>query len=376
MALRKIAPALLDRCSSRNLEAGSSSPASPQPSLGRNHSVLDYEVAWPHENLDPDTFGLAICSLIRDSHLIAMRKGSLLNRTTRMLTTLLLLFMCLGIQIYLLVKVKQFVTAKAVHDIRQVYDNFEHVMYHGHTWEHAKYPPERRGIGGPGGPYFDPLAFESLSEDEKSDVCCIPFSQPLFFSTVILIWSITCLFDMRTCWNLFDSLIVNTQRCDSMSQAFETPDNDHSDVVVIAQLTRFAKTYIFVLVILPRFLIASVLLWLGCRWLLATNDFADLILNGLALELILKLKDVLYLALVPRRSKVDLERTAILPANLREPESAVAFAHTVVWALCAVLWVMLYLGSPYMHGLQRVLVDYQWDVHDVCSGWIRERYLV
>ena len=44
------------------------------------------------------------------------------------------------------------------------------------------------------------------------------------------------------------------------------------------------KAIITFLVLLPRFGIACYLLWLGCRWLTATNNFADLILNAVALE--------------------------------------------------------------------------------------------
>jgi len=55
------------------------------------------------------------------------------------------------------------------------------------------------------------------------------------------------------------------------------------------QLHSQARTMMF-LVLLPRLLMSGVLLWLGCRWLLATPNFADLVLNAVALEFILTLK--------------------------------------------------------------------------------------
>merc|ERR1712098_271504 len=111
--------------------------------------------------------------------------------------------------------------------------------------------------------------------------------------------------------------------------------------------------------------------WVGCRWLLATNNFADLILNSVALEFILCFKDVLYLALVSRRSMIDLENTTIRPAQRQEPESLRILVGTMSWAFSAGIWVLIFMGFSYgdyhFNGIQQVLRNYKWDVHDVCA---------
>merc|ERR1719163_1784339 len=83
------------------------------------------------------------------------------------------------------------------------------------------------------------------------------------------------------------------------------------EVLEVTSLTVSAKLAIFVFGICPRVGIALYLLWIGCRWLLATNNFSDIILNAVALEFVLLFKDAIYLALVPTRNRIDLENTKI-----------------------------------------------------------------
>merc|ERR1719498_931526 len=122
---------------------------------------------------------------------------------------------------------------------------------------------------------------------------------------------------------------------------------------------------------IPRMAITSVLLWIGCRWLLATTDFADLVMNAIALEFILLIKDCLYVALMPARSNIDLSLTKIQPFPKRLSPAWWNFADSFLLLLVAVLWVYLY-----MRHFQQVLPDYRWDVHDVCVEYIKERYKV
>uniref|UniRef100_A0A7S2PPB2 Uncharacterized protein n=1 Tax=Zooxanthella nutricula TaxID=1333877 RepID=A0A7S2PPB2_9DINO len=338
----------------------------------------EFLATWPNVALDADTFGLLVCSLVRDFHLLAKRKGAARNRVSRVATTLLMLGLCLSIQGFLLVQIKRFVSAKAVHDIRGVYDRFQVVMYHNHTRVFAAEPLlERRGIGGPSGRYFDAAMFDTLGDEEQGNVCRIPLSQPYFFFAVLYIWSLTCFAEIRKVKDTFLSLILRTEATDSMLKALEDDDGEPGgSEFVIARLPRAMKGALVVLVIIPRLCITSFLLWVGCRWLLATNNFADLILNAVALEFVLCLKDVMYLAIVSRRSMLDLENTLIKPANATEPESMAVLIGTVAWAFIAAAWVLGFMGWPGRNGFQHVLVDFQWDVHEVCSAWIHRRYAV
>mmetsp|Transcript_49718 Transcript_49718/g.125227 ORF Transcript_49718/g.125227 Transcript_49718/m.125227 type:complete len:376 (-) Transcript_49718:288-1415(-) len=348
---------------------------------GNDDDFEALECEWPNVELEEDIFGLSICSLTRDFWLLATKKGDPVNRYSRVLTSFTLLFGCLAIQIFLLSQVKRFVSAKAVHDVRIAYDKFENIMYDGHTTIFAEKPTlERRGIGGEFGQFFNKTNFYKLSDEDQASACRIPLSQPLFFWVVLFVWSLVCMREIRVTKELFQGLITNTQTCDSMQNALEDEDGIEGGAFVIARLTVGMKIALTFLVILPRFGITAYLLWLGCRWLLATNNFADLILNSVALEFILCLKDVLYLAMVPRRSQLDLADTTIKPPQPKEPESLAAFTGTVSWGLVAAAWVTCYMGFRgfgwHVNGWQQVLREYQWDVHNVCTQWVLERYAV
>merc|ERR1719324_47455 len=89
--------------------------------------------------------------------------------------------------------------------------------------------------------------------------------------------------------------------------------------------------------VLLRCVIACVLLFLGCRWLLATNRFADLILNAVALEFILLLKETTYLLLVPKRNQLELGTTTIDPAEKKLKPDCYALLNTFALALVAAL---------------------------------------
>merc|ERR1719210_3289557 len=106
-----------------------------------------------------------------------------------------------------------------------------------------------------------------------------------------------------------------------MKYALEDEDGEPGGPFVVTGLTKSVKATLTICVLLPRLCITCFLLWVGCRWLLATNNFDDLILNSVALEFILCLKDVLFVAMVPRRSTLDLAETKVRPALKKEPES-------------------------------------------------------
>lgn len=330
------------------------------------------ECEWPNVDLDEDIFGLSICSFVRDFYLLAQKKGAPLNRYSRILSSFTLLIVCWTIQMFLLAQVKRFVSAKAVHDVRIAYDIFEQHMYDGHTKILFTEPTlERRGLGHE---YFNASRFDSMSDEDQTNACRIPLSQPWFFWVVLYIWSLVCVAELRKTRDLFLSLVWNTGACLDMKHALEDEDGELGGPFVVTQLTKNVKALITVCVLLPRFGMTCYLLWLGCRWLLATNNFADLILNSVALEFILCLKDVLFIAMVPRRSMLDLGDTKIKPALLKEPESMAAFVGTILWGLLAAAWVTFYMGIRGTNGIQRVLRDYQWDVHEVCIEWVLKRY--
>jgi hypothetical protein len=317
--------------------------------------------------IDEDTFGMSLCSMTRDVYFLC-HEGRTVARYVRLLKSLFLLIATITLQV-LLLSFSQFVAQRQVHEIRESYDLFEVTMYgkeHTTLTENGKH----RGILVYQPPFEEAIKrLNSLSEDEKDMVCRIPLSQPLFFSLILLIWSLTCLSELRKAVEVqFHIMMLKT--VPSMTLAMrQGEDKWEEEGDIIRGMTLYMKLLTLVIMFLPRVGITCYLLWVGCRWLLATTEFADLIMNAVALEFVLLIKEALYVALVSNRSHHDVTNTFFehYPKTLA-PEWY-NFVHTLLLLAVACLWVFLY-----MYYFQRVLPEYNWDVHGVCVQYIKETY--
>merc|ERR1712137_415923 len=283
-------------------------------------------------------------------------------RIGRLILTLSLTLMTIATQVFLMIQIKHYVTAKVVHDVRIAYDAFQSHMYTGHVTTTAN--GFNRGIEG----FFDPKQFDSLDADIQNTVCRIPFSNPPFIFVILMVWTLSCVGELKELYKSAKTLL-QVPPVESMELALEQAEDDegiHSLRVVV--LTYFMKA-IVAFIAVARLGICCVLLWMGCRWLVATTNFGDLIMNAVALVFVLELKDFLYVILVPTRNKRDLQNTTIDPPKEKEIPNSFAFMGNFLWIPVTILWVYTYI-----HLFQRVLPGYRWDVKEVCSQWIIERY--
>merc|ERR1711879_33613 len=122
-------------------------------------------------------------------------------------------------------------------------------------------------------------------------------------------------------------------------------------------------------VFLPRLVMTLVTLWLGCRWLVATTSFSELILNSMALEFLLDLKNLLYKALAPIRSRCEVEKTRMLPLQHVVNNDCRLLLAPICWGAIGTIWAALY-----MFRLQQVLPQYNWDIYRVCQPWLLNEF--
>jgi len=398
------------------------------------------------EPLDEDTYRLAIVLLVRDGQFLAKGQGASMLRATRIFGHVGLLMITIVIQIVLLNQIKWLVTPQAVTTIRTAYDEFELKMCGG-VENHTTLTVNGKHRCKP--QYFQPDIFMGLDDELKADVCNIPFSQLRFFKLVLLIWSLTCIGQIKMCIETFVTLMAATPSCESMVNAvqpIEEAERDHfsrqnslvgfgpgdaqdevrkqeepsppieeqgpsqlarfqgwfnlmgdaggprppeeqepPEVPPVQQAPRFKfekpepgpervitaltvpmKAVIFGTVLLPWFMITCNLLAQGSRWLTATNDFGELILNAVGLEFVLLLKDLVYHTIVAERNKRELRNTLVHPIVKKEPAGYLVFMGGFIWGAMAVLWVYLYIFH-----LQTVLPEYKWDVHASCTRWLK-----
>jgi hypothetical protein len=328
-----------------------------------------------HDDLEEDTYSLAIALITRDLNFLASGKCKDKGlRYARISFAVGLVFLTVVLSVSILVCTKKYVTPQQVAAIRSAYDSYQTIMYNNHTYlnENGK----NRGLPG----YFNASAFAEVGDDQ-GDVCNIPLSELSFLGTVLLIWTITCTAQLKACAENFVALIFFAGTVDSMADAIVLKDDDDDDdanddcnsdiqdgipTSVIVGLTLPVKVFLILCVFIPDFGTTCYVLWLGSRWLVATNDFGNLISNAVALEFILMTKKLLFLALVTDRNRRDLKHTGLAPSWSHEPAGYMVYFSTIVWAFLAALWVYYYVYIG-----QAVLPDYKWDVQGVCRAWFQ-----
>jgi len=350
-------------------------PADEQSAMGSqarrmtSHCRADVHVR-SKDPLEEDIYHLAVSSLIRDAVFLTKGEENLALRISRLLVHLLLVMTTIIIQIVLVIQINLFVTPQAVYNIRDSYDKYEFIMY-GSQENHTTltFTGKHRGKAG----YFQPGLFEALDDDLKTEVCNIPFSQPCFFLLVLFIWSLTCTGQIRQCLELMGTIVMVTPTICSMDDALviEGDGNPQRDVKhdgtqeqLIAGITPVMKATLVTLIFAPWLGLTCFLLWLGCRWFAATDDWEALVTNAVALEFILLLKDLLYVTLISERSKRELRNTFVRPHHKKEPVGYHVFFSGLMWGIIAIVWVVLYVFL-----LQSVLPKYRWDVRGPCKHW-------
>lgn len=336
-----------------NASTDTESPPSTTFSLRNENGMNDVVLT----TIDEDIFGMAIVMLVYN--MSAHRSVGI--RTLRFALTFSLLFAVLFVQAFVIYQVKTFVSARYVHDVRIIYDQYEIHMY-GNNTDNMVATVNGLHRGTP--EFFDPTLFESLSTDVKERACRIPFSHPAFFFIVLVLWSLSCVSELNKVLVRFICIIVKTERSSTMSSVFEGKYEAVSRHC-IHRLTGTMKVLICTCIFLPRLIITCCLLWLGCRWLTATSSFTELILNGLALQFVLDLKFLIYEAAAPMRARFEIEHTKMLPIVEVIDDSYALLLGGCSWVAISICWSYFYLFHQ-----QQVLPQYNWDVSSVCQPWL------
>eukprot|EP00930_Biecheleria_cincta_P063119 TRINITY_DN4861_c0_g1_i2.p1 TRINITY_DN4861_c0_g1~~TRINITY_DN4861_c0_g1_i2.p1 ORF type:complete len:422 (-),score=77.51 TRINITY_DN4861_c0_g1_i2:45-1310(-) len=312
------------------------------------------------ENLDEDVYGAGITALVRDSYSLVAGKGDLLLRISRLASSFLLMIFVVSLQIWTISQMQTLVCGRAVSEIRKIYGRYEFIMY-GADINHIYLTPNGfpRGLDKK---YFDQANFENLTSDEQDLACAIPFSQPKLLLPILFIWTLTIVADLRRCGDLFVRLILSTPTISSMQDAVVEGDGETQ---IIVGLTKTMKAALATTCIIPRWVIDVYLLWLGCRWLAATPSFSDLLLNSVALEFIVLLKDALYTGVVPDRNKRATQNTLVQPWQKTEPANYRVFLSSFLLMAVTCAWVLYYV-----YRFQAVLPDYKWDVAATCKEYV------
>lgn len=314
-------------------------------------------VNYKPDSVDDGVYGMALVSLFTDTrrYSIATSKAQKLRYTTRLLLAITFLFFTLGIQLYLIFMTKFIVTPKAVQTMREKYSEYEVFMYNGHTAPNPN--GHQRGLDPM---YFNISKFPEFKKAHGDDVCDMPLTQPYFTFCIVLLWSITCLRYIRSISTMTLRICV-LAHVDSMEDALERAHKKGKKENVVG-VTMCVKLFIVLFIQLPSLFVSVILLWIGSRWLIATLGFDELVLNAIALEFVLNLSGLLFLAIVPLSMKAEMENIKIPHTYTVERPGCVNMFGTFAVFIIGIVWSAFYVFEG-----QQVLVDYRWDVRAACA---------
>lgn len=329
-----------------------------------------HEVRKP---IDEDIYGMLVTTLIIDSTTIARERemGSSIPaaRHARVLVSFVFLITVVMFQAFMLLQIVDITDSQAVKEMQEAYNQYETHMYNGHT--RLFLPNYVRGIPG----HFDGRLFTILSESLQNDICRMPLSRLDLLVAILIIWSFCAVVEFKAALALLRNFVFGLPTLRTMAEGLRQDDGLHGGVLrvsaspskedhgpqTIVGATAFVKCAVTTFLVLPRIAMVTALMWLGCRWLTATNDFGDLILDAVALEFVLLMKNLLYSALAPYQSKLEIRRTCVATYRGSEASTVREYIGAFGWAIGVFVWVMLYLLF-----FQTVLPEYRWDISVVC----------
>lgn len=320
---------------------------------------FDKDLRYPVEALEGEIFGSAIMSLVIDSRVVLGGWAETSVRAMhccRLLLSLLLVLFTVGLQLYLTVETKLIVTPVSVNAAREAYGRYEQIMYNDHTTltEYGHH----RGIDG----FFDMTQWKHLPKDDQDSLCTLSLTQPGFLFSVLLLWVLTVAYYLRK------NTMMVVKVCNVGSDVTSITDRavfkkNKDGEISIVRLPCYVKALIIVFILLPQFITIVILGWIGCRWLIATMGFGDVLLNAVALEFILVFQSLLYNAIVPMTMQLRVATIAFRHPVKRGPPGFCKLFGTFIIFFAALAFTAIYMGY-----MQQVLPDYKWDVKKACDA--------
>jgi hypothetical protein len=312
-----------------------------------------------------DSYSVTLSCMIRDWRWLAVSSvdGSDVHclRIFRLATSILLLIFTYGFQAWMLVDVERCLCAHTLHDVRTVYNTYQQHMYAGQV---TTVDGDVRGIDG----YFNASLFHTMSAEDQFSVCHISLGHMQMLVPVLVVWTLSVLWDLRKVCGVCYRVITCTRTVKDMAESlnFKNRYCTKDCEAVVVGLTFTAKYLILTVFTIPRVIMDILLLEVGARWLTAVTDFEDIVVDTLSLTFILQLPTLIWV-LVPDRLQRETEGLLLLPPSEKEHPS-----FNAMLGLFDVLPLALVLVIMYVNFFQLVLVDFKWDVADVCGLYFAE----
>lgn len=216
-----------------------------------------------------------------------------------------------------------------------------------------------------------PGAWDNLDEATQTEICHTSLSAPVFLYAIITLWVIRMVQEFRETDQLrrnISALPVLPAGIAALDMVHERPSDDDEGINEVIALNASTRFFIYVLIVIPKFLVCLVLLFLGCRWLVSTASFSDLILNALALEFILNIDELIFTALFPVTAVKEVEIVKFAYAkgkDLSNKDKEAVKTWGYARSILMLIFVLFFVGL-YQNVLQQILPGYTYDITDNC----------
>jgi len=262
------------------------------------------------------------------------------------------------VQFYVLACTKWYICAPAVAAVRRLYATYHDEVFHeGH---------------------FNIDNWQDFGNADE--LCQLPLSQPLFFLTILSIWTGTCWVELLDSFRYFYLWASLPGPSDGQVTQVDVDGDD----VILSGASRSTKAVAICAIIVPKFCIVVFVWWLGSRWLVATTSLQDLLLNAMALAFITELDEMIFMCLIPDdiKAMVQTFKIASPPVIVRSQQAGLTHEHAELLTFIDIrdrrlafmigrmaVTTAVVVGFPviYMMFLQQVLLGYRWDVHHACA---------
>jgi len=270
----------------------------------------------------------------------------------------------LWLQMTILFYVNKYIVGQSVHDTQDNYSRFHAEVFNKDgSFDHSAWHKWT-------GPYME--------------LCNLAVSKFGFTMAIVFIWSTRMLGEFRSIERLHKD--INCLQTLPAGKGFEEMlwekpkqdinDDDEEQQYEVVSLTTRARFFIYLTIIIPKLCIAGFLMFIGCRWLCATESFSDLILNALALEFVIGVDELVYQNFAPQRMQDLITNTKIaqitdIKKGAKDSVSDVVWPYikSIFYMMLVFAWSYFYLGK-----LQQVIPGFTHDIQAHCGGWFTEHY--
>jgi len=211
-------------------------------------------------------------------------------------------------------------------------------------------------------------------EGPRDELCGAVLTKEVFLGSVLFLWVGRMTGELKTCVRLFQAVsgLPGVPENASLSHTV-LERNGQSHIIGMSCFTRLT---LYSFVIIPKTFLCLALMVVGCQWLTATESFADLILNALALEFIVGIDEAILENFLSQRAKTTVANTLFAYPS-KGPLDAEKDLHNMVTDYRRNIGYMVFALSftiLWLFKLQQVIPNYSWDIGAQCGEWYMNRF--